>query len=478
MSNASSDDVSDNGFTKLGKSFQEKCLQALIVDHVWATQFIEVFNVDECFEPAYLKLLANKYIGHHTKHKEFPSIELLMTIVRDELSSNNDLILREQITSYLKKVVGNLDLGDLPWVKDKAFTFCRQQVLKKALAKSCDVILTEKYETVVDIMKSAISAGIPNSPGHDYKNDLDARYSLTARNVIATGIPELDQKSILNGGLGSGEIGIVISPTGVGKSHALVQLGAAGLQQGKTVFHYTLELNERLVGIRYDSHLTNIPATDCWDHKEVIRDYFTENESKLGRLIIKEYPTRTITITTLRSHIEKLSFMGIVPDLIIVDYAGIMRSTEKYDLPRFELQCIIQELRGFGREMGVPLWTALQSNKEGAKGEIIDLTNASEGYGQAMEADLVLGLQRPSALKSTGMGSMFIAKNRAGMDGILFRIHLDTSRSKLRIVSDSDYADGIANVHGADEDAIPESTMEVFRTQIRKNKNMFGKPGT
>jgi len=214
----SSTSANSNGFFgNLGRSFQEKVLQALLSDRTWGTQFIEVFNVDECLEPAYLKLVASKYISYYHNYKEFPTLDLLLTIIRDDLSNGSDLVLREQCHVFLQKVVKNENGNDLPWVKEKAFTFCRQQMLKKALSQSVDIILTDKYETVVDIMKNAIAAGVATSSGHDYVNDIDSRYSVTFRHAVKTGIPELDEKKIMGGGLGAGEIGIVCAPAGVGK---------------------------------------------------------------------------------------------------------------------------------------------------------------------------------------------------------------------------------------------------------------------
>jgi len=468
-----SSDSPSSLFTGFGKSFQEKVLQGIIVDRAWAIQFIEVFNVDECLDQAYLKLVANKYINHYKVYKEFPSMDLLVTILRDSFDSDRDIVLREQCFNFMKKVVGNENLGDLPWVKEKAFNFCRQQLLKKALGECVDVILTEKYETVVDIMKGAISAGVSSNPGHDYNNDLDARYSETYRNCIRTNISQLDDKKVLNGGLGAGEIGIVVSPSGVGKSHVLVHIGAEALLQGKNVFHYTMELNERYVGIRFDSHLTGIPSLECHEAKETIRDFFAANKDHLGHLIIKEYPTKSITANTIRAHIEKMTYKGIRPNMIIVDYAGIMRSTARYELPRFELQAVVQELRALAQELGLPVWTALQSNKEGAKSEIIDTTNMAESYGQAAEADFILGLQRLSTQKSTGYGNIFIGKNRMGIDGIQFKIHLDTATSTMRVLTE----DEIRESQGAEEESVREDVFSSFKESLKKHKDKFSKLG-
>ena len=399
-------------------------------------------------------------------------MELLVTIIKDDLSNGADLVLREQCHSFLQKVVKNENGNDLPWVKEKAFTWCRQQMLKKALSESVDIILTDKYETVVDIMKNAIAAGMASSPGHDYNNDIDARYSVTYRHPIATGIAELDDKKVMAGGLGAGEIGIVVAPSGVGKSHALTHFGAQALLKGKNVYHYTMELNERYVGIRYDSHLTEINSSDCIDAKHLIKDYFEANKDQLGRLIIKEYPARSITCNTIKAHIEKMSYKGIKPDLILIDYAGIIRSTEKYELPRLEMQYVIQEIRKMAKELDCPVWTALQSNKDGAKSDIVDLTNMAESYGQAAEADFVLGLQRLSTQKATGLGTLFVAKNRFGIDGLQFKVHVDTARSKIRVLT-ADEVEGLQMDMEVEKERIQDDTINRFKEAIKKSKQQF-----
>ena len=130
---------SKNTFSNLGKTFQEKVMQALIMDRVWAANFVEVFEVDSSFEYAELKLLANRYIGHYNQYKEFPSLDLLISVVKEDFKNMNDVLLKERMVTFLKKVKTNNELGDLGWVKDKAFSFCRQQQVKKAIIESSEL---------------------------------------------------------------------------------------------------------------------------------------------------------------------------------------------------------------------------------------------------------------------------------------------------------------------------------------------------
>lgn len=430
-SNAAATKVS---FGSYGKSFQEKVMQALLSDRPWAEQLMEVFDVSY-FELKYLQFLADRYFGHAKKYKVFPTLQLLVTIIRDELKTGTDVVLRDQIIDYLTRMRANPDPGDLQYVKEKTLDFCRKQALKQALENAVDQIQAEKYEQIVEEIKKAVCVGTTPQLGHDFFQDYEARFTRLQRNCVATGLDELDRKDILNGGLGAGEIGVIVAPTGVGKSHFLTFLGANALRAGVDVLHYTMELSESAVGRRYDSNLCDIDSNDVIEDKENIISKY--KSMKLGRLMIKEFPTSTATIYTLRSHIERLDLKGFRPGLIIIDYADIMRSTRQYDSLRHELKLIYEELRGFAGEKLIPIWTASQSNKEGANSDVVDLGNMAEAYGKAMVADVVISISRKAHEKSGGWGRLFIAKNRAGRDGIVYPVRIDTAKSKFDIAGNA-----------------------------------------
>lgn len=415
---------------QFGRSFQEKTLQALLSDHVWAEQVLEVFN-PEYLDLNYLRFLASKYFDHAKKYKVFPTLQLLATIIRDELKVGTDAIVRDQIIEYLTRMRANPDPGDLHFVKDKTLEFCRKQALRHALTEAVDLMGVEKYEQIVENIKKAVIVGTAPALGLDFFEDNESRFQRLQRSAVSTGIVELDKKDILNGGLGAGELGIVLASTGVGKSHFLTMLGAAALRNGVDVLHYTMELSEQGVGLRYDSNLCDIDSNEVIDRKDdVLKSY---KEQKLGRLIIKYFPTNTASIYTLRAHMERLDVKGFRPGLMIIDYADIMRSTRQFDSLRHELKLIYEELRGLAGEKKIPVWSASQSNKEGSSAEIVDLSNMSEAFGKAMVSDVILSISRKSYEKASGHGRLYVAKNRAGRDGLVYPVLIDTARSKFAI---------------------------------------------
>jgi replicative DNA helicase len=236
---------------------------------------------------------------------------------------------------------------------------------------------------------------------------------------------------ITGGGGGRKELGVVIAPTGVGKSMVLVHLGANAVKAGLTVVHYTLELRETVIASRYDSCITGIPLDELMDRKEEIREMINDFD---GTLIVKEYPTKTATTNTIRAHLEKLKQQSIVPDMIIVDYADLLRTVSARNEKREELESIYEELRSIMMEHNVVGWTASQTNRTGLQSEIITMQSISEAFNKCFVADFIFSVSRTADDKQSNGGRIYIAKNRNGPDGLVYSIFMDTANIDIKVL--------------------------------------------
>ena len=147
--------MSEKNFSKYGKPFQEKVFQSMLTDKDWSAQMVEVMT-PEYFDIKYLQYLCEKYFTYFSKYKSFPTLSLLVTIIKDELISSKDVALRDQIIEYLHRMKTSPDMCDIAYVKEKSLEFCKRQAFKEALEKSVELIQTDKYEHVVDIMKKLL----------------------------------------------------------------------------------------------------------------------------------------------------------------------------------------------------------------------------------------------------------------------------------------------------------------------------------
>ena len=413
-------------FSRYGKSFQESLCQLILKDRPFCDQISEVLDIN-FLELQYLQVFIRKIFEYKEKYSVHPSYQIMTTILRSELDDENEAT-RKQVRDYYVRIY-NQEVEGVEYIKSTALDFCKKQVLKKAILQSVKLLKKSSYDEIASEINNALKLGLDNNYGHDYIKDFEERFQFKARNPITTGWTEID--GICKDGLGSGELGVVIAPTGAGKSMVLVHLGSQAIKAGKTVVHYTLELADTTIGSRYDSCITGVPLKDLYSFKEMIYDTLVELE---GGLIVKEYPTKSASTNTIKAHLEKLGQKGIKPDLIIVDYGDLLKPTTTYKEKRMDLESIYEELRAIGQENDCPVWTASQTNRSGLNAEVITMESISEAFNKCFVADFIFSVSRTPEDKNSNTGRIFVAKNRNGPDGIVYPIHMDTSSVTIKVM--------------------------------------------
>ena len=420
-------------FSKFGKSFQEGLCQLILTDRPFADQIFEVFDVN-FLELKYLRTFVELISKYRDKYKVHPTQKIMHSVIRTELKNEPDPI-QVRIRDYFARTISTeLEVDGTKYIKDISLDFCRKQKLKEAMIHSVSLIKRSSFDEISKVINDAIKLGSDNDFGYDYHMDFERRFEKKERNPVSTGWKSIDD--ISKGGLGKGELGVCIAPTGAGKSMALVHLGAQALKDGKNVVHYTLELADTVVAGRYDSCITGIGLSNMIPFKEKILE---EIQAIKGRLIVKEYPTRSASVQTLKNHLEKMKVREFSPDLIIVDYGDLLRPISSgKDEKRHQLETIYEELRGIAQMHKCPLWTASQTNRSGLNAEVITMEAISEAFNKCFVADFIFTVSRTIDDKTTNSGRIFIAKNRIGPDGMVHPIFMDTSNVKIKVLPATD----------------------------------------
>jgi len=413
-------------FGRFGKTFQESLCQLILLDRPFADQISEVLDLN-FLELKYLQVFVKKIYEYREKFGVHPTAKIMMTILRTELDNENEAV-QKQIRDFFARIF-DAEAEGTEYVKSTSLDFCRKQKLKEAMLHSVGLLQTASFDEISKVINDALKLGASNDFGYDYLKDFEKRFQIRARNPISTGWKEID--AICKNGLGKGELGVVIAPTGAGKSMVLVHLGTQAVKSGKTVLHYTLELSETVIGTRYDSCLTGVSLNDIFSFKEMIYEKVTDLD---GTLIIKEYPTKSASTNTLRAHVEKLRNRGIQPDMIIVDYADLLRPISGLREKRHELETIYEQLRGLAQEFECPIWTASQTNRSGLNAEVITMEAISEAFNKCFVSDFIFSVSRTAEDKVANTGRMFIAKNRNGPDGLIYPVFMDTSNVKIKVL--------------------------------------------
>lgn len=419
--------------SKYGQSFQVKVISVLLSDIKLVDTLHEVIHT-KFFEAEANKWIVEQIIDYYTQYKAIPSLD----VFKVEVSKLDDKSTQKNIIEQLKQVFTAVGTDDLQYVKNEFSSFCINQNLKNVIVQSVDLLKAGNYDRIKELVDKAMKVGVETDLGMDYVLDFDERTDEINRSTVPTDWDTIND--LMDGGLGPGELGVVVAPSGVGKTWVLCALGAAAVRAGKTVVHYSMELSEKYVGSRYDTVFTQIPSADLPDKKSSVKDKISKLK---GKLIIKYFPPKGVSPKKLEAHIEKMTAAGNKPDLIIVDYADLLLShTNKTDSTYGEQGGVYIELRGMGGELQIPIWTASQTNRTGIDAEVIEADKIADSYAKVMNADFIMSLSRKSKDKLSNTARMHIMKNRFGQDGITFPCKMDTNKGILEVYTATS-SDGI-----------------------------------
>ena len=416
--------------SKFSTSFQNKVISSILSDRSFTRQIYDIIK-PEYFDSEASEWLVKTILKYMSEFEKMPTLDVLKvkinTIERD--------VLKTSVVDTLKFAWNHLESDDLEFVKEQVLDFCKNQSIKNAILDSVPLLESGKYDMIKKNIDTAMKAGQDSDIGHEYKSMIVERYEDTVRNVVSTGWQVIDE--ITQGGFGKGELILFAAPPGIGKSWSLINIGVNAMKKGKIVAHYTLELNEGYVGQRYDAVLSGVAVGNL---KFNMEDVTKAVNSVSGDLVVKHYPTKTASVTSLKAHMDKMILQGKKPDVVIVDYADLLRGPQK-EKRHEELEEIIEDLRGMAGEYEVPVYTASQINRSGAEDDIITGTKIAGSFSKMMTADFVVSLSRKIEDKLAGTGRWHVIKNRFGPDGMTFPSKANFSTGQIHIYND-DSIDG------------------------------------
>ncbi len=406
-----------------GTSFQSKIITSLLLNNKFIKTVYDILEISY-FDADSNKFLIKEIKKYFDKYKIPPTMEAMKVIIDD---LDNDT-LKTSIVDSLRNAWNHRESPDLEFVQEKTLEFCRNQVIKSAIMASVELLDTQQYDEIKGVIDTAMRAGVERDIGHEYNTGFEERMNQQARNTVATKWDSVND--LMDGGLAGGELGVVVAPAGIGKSWTLQAIGADAVKQGLTVIHYTLELNAQYVGLRYDTIVSGQPTGNLQYHKEEVLKKI--NQLK-GNLVIKYYPTRTASVNTISSHLQQCELQGIKPDLVLVDYADIMKATQHFKEKRHSIGLVYEELRGIAGEFDIPIWTASQANRSSLEEDVIDASKVSEDYSKVMTADFVMSMSRKVEDKIANTGRFHVIKNRFGPDGLTFPATINTNTGYIQI---------------------------------------------
>jgi replicative DNA helicase len=455
-------------------------LKNLVLNEDYARKVVP-FLQEEYFHDKAEKSVFNIVSKFILKYNNIPTKDAI------QISLENDSTLSEvefkKCVSISDEMYKPGEMSDTVWLVENTEKFCKEKAIYNGIMESIGIIEGKDKEktqnAIPEIMSKALSVSFDTRVGHDFLEDVDERYEYYHR--VEEKVPfDLEMFNLITrGGVRKKTLNVVMAASGVGKSAFLCHHAAACLAQNLNVLYITLEMAEEEIAKRIDANLLN---TDMHDLE---RMPLTQYEGKVdtlrktcrGKLIIKEYPTAAANVTHFRNLMEELKIKKkFVPDVIFVDYLNIC-SCARFKLGNgmnsyTYVKGIAEELRGLAKQFNVPLWTATQVNREGAKSSDMEMTDTSESFGLPQTADLFFALIETDELAEAGQLMVKQLKNRGNDTTKNKKFLVGVNKSKMKFFDVDNGNNNLVNSNNTDEEGFGSGFDGAsFDPQFGKKKN-------
>ena len=409
--------MSNKNFEYLGNTFQLQLLNQIILDKDFSHSIIDVIEPSH-FENKYFKTLLQLVKEYYVKYDCTPSYETLSQMVKSEFPQ--ELMLK--ILNDTIKQIQTASTEGATFVQEKSLKFCKQQELQKAITKSQKILDSgefENYDKLEELVRSALQVGENGNKIEDVFQNLEDVLNEDFRHPIPMGITGIDK--LLKGGLAKGELGVILAPTGVGKTTVLSKIANSAFNNGYNVLQLFFEDNPKVIQRKHFTMWTGIPPDELPLHREEVLEKARQvKEEMTNKLFLKKLPSDQFTMTQIKNMIRKMVADGHKIDMIVLDYIDCIVPDKNMGDEWKSEGSVMRGYEAMCHELGVVGWTATQGNRSSISSEVVTTDQMGGSIKKAQVGHVIISVAKTLQQKEMKLATIAITKSRIGSDGVVF----------------------------------------------------------
>lgn len=482
-------ETTENTFSGyLGQDFQTKLMWQLLVEPEFAEKVLPDIAV-EYFDDPNLKRLFLIILEYLKEYGRVPNLQnKSINQAIHEFKTPGNKIEEESLFSVLKRVelwneriLNKIMIHDGDIVQKSTYFFIKQQEYRKLAetindkTKNGDIKNKNTISYIEERFQKIGLIGNVEDNGINVFDNISNVLRKEFRQTIPTGIEFID--AVTGGGLGKGEIGLILTPSGVGKSTSLTKIANTAYEQGKNVAQIIFEDTPEQIQRKHYTIWSKIPLNEIDDRldeaNEIIRTKAEEFSKRGGNLIIKKYSQDdNITIKDIRNWlINYQKKFGIKFDILVLDYLDCVEPHKKsVDRNEGEL-VVIKGFESLAGDLKIPAWSALQTNRSGFNAEFIDAQQTGGNIKRIQKAHFFMSVAKTQEQKEAHLANIQILKARFAQDGQKFENCIFNNNTlEIRLEGNKyQYSQINKNIPHHDEKDI--DALENMRLKFEENKS-------
>lgn len=461
---------SDLGY--LGETFQYRLTHEFMENHTFFEDLSSIIDQNMFTDPN-LKTLVGVMKNYYEREGHVPSYDMLEVELRDISHSDKEI---ETYLAILEKVRNSASDG-VERTRELAEKFFKQQnIIRTAneILKIAGNGDTNQYEACVDLLNDAMTKGTHNDFGEGLFDHINETLSDDYRVPIPTGIGKIDEA--LEGGLGKGELGVIIGPTSFGKTSLTTAMASHAACNGYKVLQIVFEDRIKQIQRKHLGRITGIEAKDLSkpDVIDLVRqtiDAFPQKEELKKNLRIVKFPSGEKTARQIERFIKKLINSGFKPDLTIIDYFECLEhEPDKSSSNEFSQEGkTMRRFEAMAGELDMAIWIPSQGTKDSINLELVTMDKIGGSVKKAQIAHVIMSIARTVDDIANNKATIAILKNRAGKSGKVFN-NVEFNNGTCRISTDNvDELDSLFELQQKKKDALFETQKEIAKSLTKKH---------
>jgi replicative DNA helicase len=407
----------DKNFGYLGNTFQIQLLNNIILYKDFATSIVDVLD-PKYFDNQYFRLIMQMIREYYIKYEHAPTYNTLEQMTKSEISSP---MAQKMVMDMLEQVKESPIEGS-DYVQEKSLKFCKQQELQKVMSKAQKIIDKgdfESYDHLEEMVREALQVGEVEIGTSDVFSNLDEVLDDDYRHPIPMGIQGID--NLLKGGLAKGEIGVILAPTGVGKTTILTKLANNAFNLGYSVLQIFFEDNPKIIQRKHFTMWTGIAPDDLSNHRDVVIEKVKEIKlNTKNKLTLKKLPSDTMTMNQIKNQVRKMTAEGNKVDMIVLDYIDCVVPDRKLEDEWKSEGSVMRAFEALCHELQIVGWTATQGNRSSISSEVVTTDQMGGSIKKAQVGHVIITVAKTLQQKEMNLATIAITKSRLGKDGVVF----------------------------------------------------------
>jgi KaiC/GvpD/RAD55 family RecA-like ATPase len=423
----------------LGEDFQYKLVHEFMDNHTFFEDLNPIIDQNMFTDPN-LKTIVGVMKNYYEKYGNVPFYDNVGIELRDLSRSEKE---KETYLAVLDKIKTTNSSG-VESTREKAEKFFRQQNIVRTaneILKIAEKGDDNEYDRCVGLLNDAMTVGIHNDFGEGLFDHINETLSDDYRVPIPTGIKKIDE--VLEGGLGKGELGVIIGPTSFGKTSLTTAMASHAACEGYKVLQIVFEDRIKQIQRKHLGRITGIEARDLSkpENIELVKqtiEAFPDKDKLRDNLRIVKFPSGEKTARQIKRFIQKLINTGFKPDLVIVDYFECLEhEADKSTTNEYEREGkTMRMFEAMAGELDMAFWIPSQGTKDSINLELVTMDKIGGSVKKAQIAHVIMSIARTVEDISENKATIAILKNRAGKSGKVFN-NVEFNNGTCRISTDN-----------------------------------------